>query len=226
MKNFKYCIPVLFSLSTAIAQTPIEDAMALANYAYAHTKDAYTATNTAHMYEFSEKAIEALLKVEDLTAECDCREASETAFLARESSEDALSQDTFERTRFYTKRARSYGEQLMILINECDLQRLNTSAYAANKDSESSAEEEARIAEERKEKERIRDKAESALKKLELALSELSLALETDIAYDKINDDFSTVEDITVDETKTYYAAKVTQLAKIALEQLSEYSDE
>ncbi len=101
------------------AQNDYEDALSHANYAYAHTKNAHESNNRDHVIEHSDKAIEAFYEVEELADKCGCENAYNAAIDGREAAEKTATQDTWERSRFYAKRARAFGEKMVSLLNEC-----------------------------------------------------------------------------------------------------------
>ncbi|RZS92645.1 hypothetical protein [Aquimarina brevivitae] len=101
------------------AQNPLDDALTAASYAYSHSKKAYGANNVFHTQEYADKAAEAFSKVEALTAECGCTEANELAYQAKTDMESSLEQDTFERSKYYTKQAKELCSELLKQLTLC-----------------------------------------------------------------------------------------------------------
>ncbi len=101
------------------AQNLYDDALTAASYAYSHSKKAHGANNVYHTQEYADKAIEAFQKVEDLADQCNCKNANETAYAARVDMQSSLEQDTYERSRFFAKRAKELGSQLLEQLTSC-----------------------------------------------------------------------------------------------------------
>jgi len=131
---------LLLSATISNAQNAYEDALSHANYAYAHTKNAHESNNRDHVIEHSDKAIEAFYEVEELADKCGCEDAYNAAIDAREYAEKTATQDTWERSRFYAKRAREYGEKMISLLNECTPFGHIDTAYVSNDDSQNDIE--------------------------------------------------------------------------------------
>ncbi|WP_378187182.1 hypothetical protein ACE939_02390 [Aquimarina sp. W85] len=110
------------------AQNLHEDALTAASYAFAHAKKAHGANNVFHTQEYADKAIESFRKAEDLAAQCECSEANETAYQATVDLESALEQDTYERSRFYVKRAKELGSTLLEQLTKCSVDSKNAVA--------------------------------------------------------------------------------------------------
>ncbi len=113
------------------AQDVYEDALTAASYAYSHSKKAHAANNVFHTQEYADKAIVAFEKVESLSKLCGCTTANEKAYEAIDDLQSALDEDTFERSRFYVKRAKENGEQILSLITECEANNGNGGALAS-----------------------------------------------------------------------------------------------
>ncbi len=101
------------------AQNVFDNALTAASYAYSHSKKAHGANNVFHTQEYADKAIEAFEKVENLADECGCSVANETAYKAKEDMLSSLEQDTFERSRFFAKRAKELGSQILEQLTQC-----------------------------------------------------------------------------------------------------------
>lgn len=101
------------------AQDIYEDALNAASYAYAHSKKAHAANNVFHTQEYADKAIESYQEVEDLAEECGCATANELAYEAKSNMESALTQDTYERSRYYAKQAKEMGSKILEEITNC-----------------------------------------------------------------------------------------------------------
>lgn len=207
MKKITLIAFALCFISKTNAQNIYDDALSAATYAYSHSKKAHGANNVFHTQEYAEKAIESFLKVEELATQCECEEANEIAFKARTDMESSLEQDTFERSRYFAKRAKDYGTQLFDEISSCQTNKgsySNTAITSQNMDDKKQelnekrmlleleqqkleqqiaqqnkieAEFKAKRNNELKKQAIIKTKAELALQKLENALQELSIAL-------------------------------------------------
>jgi len=120
--NMKRFIVTLF-LSSVIysgnAQKLYDDALSYASYALAHSKNAYNSNNVYHTQEFADKAIEAFEKVENIADQCGCLEANETSYQAKEDMASSVNQDTYERSRFYAKRAKDLARRLLEELTYC-----------------------------------------------------------------------------------------------------------
>jgi len=109
------------------AQNIYDDALTAASYAYAHSKKAHGSNNVYHTQEYADKAIEAFQKVEGLAEQCNCKKANETAYAARVDMESSLQEDTYERSRFFAKRAKELGSKLLEQLTSC---QASTGSYA------------------------------------------------------------------------------------------------
>ncbi|WP_010179929.1 hypothetical protein [Aquimarina agarilytica] len=119
MKNFPIlAISLLFVVKT-YSQSECTDAFSAANYSVAHTNNAYEATNTDHVQEWTEKAIETLNEVEQITANCGCSDASNFAYEGIVAAEKSLEENTWERSRFYAKRARAKAKLMISALSDC-----------------------------------------------------------------------------------------------------------
>ncbi len=120
MKTTTLTLSLLFATSLFLnAQELYEDAMTAASYAYSHSKKAYGANNVFHTQEYADKAAEAFEKVELLAEKCGCGVANETAYQAKTNMISALDQDTYERSRYYTKQAKELGSQILEQLTDC-----------------------------------------------------------------------------------------------------------
>ncbi|WP_299220819.1 hypothetical protein [uncultured Aquimarina sp.] len=135
--------PILFLLclvSQVNAQDIYEDALTAASYAYSHSKKAHGANNVFHTQEYADKAIEAFEKVENLSDDCGCAEANETAYEAKTNMVSSLEQDTYERSRYYAKQAKDLGPKLLEQLTDCQANSGSNDSYIGDV---ASAEEEA-----------------------------------------------------------------------------------
>ncbi len=134
MKTLALTWILLCTTFSIYAQTEndYETAVSRANYAYSHAKNAHESNNRDHVIEHSDKAIEAFYEVEELADKCGCEDAYNAAIDGREASEKTASQDTWERSRFYAKRARAYGKEMVSLLNDCTPLGQSNTAYVNN----------------------------------------------------------------------------------------------
>ncbi|WP_103071507.1 hypothetical protein [Aquimarina sediminis] len=158
------------------AQNIYDDALTAASYAYSHSKKAHGANNVFHTQEYADKAVEAFLKVEELADQCNCTQANETAYQARVDMESSLEQDTYERSRFFAKRAKELGSKLLEELTFC---QANADSYSEAE--EASIEQENELAEatlevtnKQKELEEKRRQLEIEQQKLEQQIAEQS----------------------------------------------------
>ncbi len=173
MKNIALILFSLCLIKNATAQDLHEDALTAASYAYSHSKKAHGANNVFHTQEYADKAVEAFLKVEDLADQCGCEEANETAYLARVDMESSLNEDTYERSRFFAKRAKDMGPKLLDQLTNC---QMNKAGYVANDGTDEVQEQLAYsaevVSEKQMELEKKRLLLEEEQKKLELQIAE------------------------------------------------------
>lgn len=118
MKRFLFLITSLFLIQFAEAQK-CDDAFSAANYSVAHTNKAYDSNNPVHVKEWTEKAMETLSEVEEITSKCGCTEVSDLAYEAYEACDRAQVESTFERTRFFAKRAREKTKLMIAALSRC-----------------------------------------------------------------------------------------------------------
>lgn len=119
MKKIALILFLLCFIPRTNAQNVYDDALTAASYAYSHSKKAHGANNVFHTQEYADKAIEAFQKVEDLANKCGCKAANETAYKARVDMESSLEQDTYERSRYFAKRAKELGPKLLEQLTFC-----------------------------------------------------------------------------------------------------------
>lgn len=174
MKKVSLILFILCFILQVNAQDLYEDALTAASYAYSHSKKAHGANNVYHTQEYADKAIEAFLKVETLAEKCNCTKANETAYQARVDMESSLNQDTYERSRFFAKRAKELGSQILKELTSCranngSLGNTKTASIAQNNDL---AEATAEVANKQKELEEKRLQLEIEQQKLEQQIAE------------------------------------------------------
>ncbi|WP_271783095.1 hypothetical protein [Aquimarina algiphila] len=119
MKRIALILLLLCFIPKTNAQNVYDDALTAASYAYSHSKKAHGANNVFHTQEYADKAIEAFQKVENLADQCNCKKATETAYQARVDMESSLEQDTYERSRFFAKRAKELGSKILEQLTFC-----------------------------------------------------------------------------------------------------------
>ncbi len=119
MKNFPILAISLMFVVNTYSQSDCQDAFSAANYSVAHTNNAYEANNTDHVQEWTEKAIETLNEVEQTTANCGCSDASNYAYEGIVAAEKSLEEATWERSRFYAKRAREKAKLMINALSDC-----------------------------------------------------------------------------------------------------------
>ena len=137
----KYNLLFSFFLTSCIAinaQSTCEDAFSAANYSVAHATNAYEAYNMIHVQEWAAKAMETFQEVEDITSECGCDDVSDLAYEGYEASEKSQYENTWERSRFFAKRAREKSILMMEALALCtnsevlDIQNDNSNEYVSN----------------------------------------------------------------------------------------------
>ncbi len=101
------------------AQASCEKAFSAANYSVAHTTNAYNSNNNDHVQEWSFKAIETFREVEEITQNCGCEDVANLAWEGYVAAEKAQEQNTWERSRFYAKRANQKAKLMMDALAEC-----------------------------------------------------------------------------------------------------------
>ncbi len=142
MKKIAFILFLSCFISQIYGQNLYDDALTAASYAYSHSKKAHGANNVYHTQEYADKAIEAFEKVENLANQCGCKKANETAYEAKVDMQSSLEQDTYERSRFFAKRAKELGSEILEQLTAC---QANAGTYAYTE--ETSTEEENEIAE-------------------------------------------------------------------------------
>ena len=101
------------------AQASCEKAFSAANYSVAHTTNAYNSNNNDHVQEWSFKSIETFREVEEITQNCGCEDVANLAWEGYVAAEKAQEQNTWERSRFYAKRANQKAKLMMDALAEC-----------------------------------------------------------------------------------------------------------
>jgi len=140
MKNILILAIALINYININAQKDCNEAFSAASYSLAHSKKAYESNNVYHVQEWSFKAMETFNEVESIASDCGCDEASDLAYEGYEASSKAQEQNTWERSRFYAKRAtekaRSMIDALAVFTNkdfdEIQDIGLNGREYASN----------------------------------------------------------------------------------------------
>ncbi len=169
MKKIVILIVFLCSIPEINAQDLYTDALTAASYAYSHSKKAHGANNVYHTQEYADKAIEAFQKAEDLSDECNCKDANETAYQARVDMESSLEQDTFERSRFFAKRAKELGSKLLEQLTTC---QATAGTYSETAEESDLAEATDEVTNKQKELEEKRRQLEIEQQKLEQQIAE------------------------------------------------------
>ena len=118
MKNL-FCLSVIILLSIQTYAQKCDTAFSSANYAVANTNKAYEGNNTEHIKEWTEKAMEAFTEVEEITANCGCTQVSELAYQGFEACDRAQIENTYERARFFAKRAREKAKLMIDALSKC-----------------------------------------------------------------------------------------------------------
>ena len=128
----------LIGLTQVNAQRDCNEAFSAANYSVAHSNNAYDSNNIDHVQEWSAKAMETFDEVERITSDCGCEEANNLAYEGYEAASKAQEQNTWERSRFYAKRAsekaRLMMEALAEFTNGGDITGLESREYVSNDD--------------------------------------------------------------------------------------------
>ncbi len=170
MKKIAFILLLLcFTTSVITSQELYDDALTAASYAYSHSKKAHGANNVYHTQEYADKAIESFQKVEDLAKKCGCKKANETAYQARVDMQSSLEQDTYERSRFFAKRAKELGSEILDQLTQC---QADAGAYTYVED-DTIEEEENEIAEASNEVSEKQKELEEKRRQLELEQKEL-----------------------------------------------------
>ncbi|PKV52172.1 hypothetical protein ATE84_4274 [Aquimarina sp. MAR_2010_214] len=175
MKKIALILFLLCFIPKTNAQDIYDDALTAASYAYSHSKKAHGANNVFHTQEYADKAIEAFQKVEDLSDKCGCKKANETAYTARVDMESSLEQDTYERSRYFAKRAKELGSKLLEQLTFC---QANSGSNYTDAEEASTAEENElaeatqEVASKQKELEEKRRQLELEQQKLEQQIAE------------------------------------------------------
>ena len=157
------------------AQDLYEDALTAASYAYLHSKKAHGANNVYHTQEYADKAIEALIKVETLSEKCNCKKANEKAYQARVDMESSLNEDTYERSRFFAKRAKELGPKILKELTSCRANNgslTNTEVMSVNQSDDYLAQATEEAANKQKELEEKRRQLEIEQQNLEQQIAE------------------------------------------------------
>lgn len=108
-----------FLITTYITAQKCDTAFSVANYAVSNTNKAYEGNNTEHVKEWTEKAMEAFGEVEEITANCGCTQVSELAYQGFEACDRAQVENTYERARFFAKRARQKAKEMIVALSKC-----------------------------------------------------------------------------------------------------------
>ena len=167
MKKFSVVLFLFCLVSQVNAQNLHEDALTAASYAYSHSKKAYGANNVFHTQEYADKAYEAFQKVEDLADQCGCPEANETAYEAKTDMESSLTEDTYERSRFFAKRAKELGSKLLEQLTVCQEKAAKFGDVASNEEENQLAEASQEVLDKQQELEQKRRQLEIEQQKLE-----------------------------------------------------------
>lgn len=117
MKTLLFTSCALLLGTWAFAQDCFE-AKSSAAYAYSHSKQAYESNNRDHLTQFSARALEAFEKAKVAAQNCGCESAFNIAYDGAEVIANAVDVKTWEDGRYYVKKARDLGQEL---IDELDL---------------------------------------------------------------------------------------------------------
>lgn len=119
MKNILNLSFIIVGFFANYAQNNCEDAFSAANYSVAHATNAYEAYNATHVQEWTAKAMETFQEVEEITSNCGCDDVSNLAYEGYEASEKSQYQNTWERSRFYAKRAKEKATLMIEALAVC-----------------------------------------------------------------------------------------------------------
>jgi hypothetical protein len=124
MKTLVLTISALFMSAAMHAQDCFE-AKSQAAYAYSHAKQAYDANNRDHLSQFAARAVEAFDNAKIAAQNCGCTTAYNIAYDGSNLIAKAVDIEKWEDGRYYVKKARELGKQL---IDELDLCTANIEA--------------------------------------------------------------------------------------------------
>jgi len=196
------------------AQKNCNEAFNAANYSVSHTAKAYDAYNMTHTQEWAYRAIETFREVEKITSKCGCSETSDFAHEGYEAVKKAQYQNTWERSRFYAKKANEKAKLMMDAFTECtntDISKIKNS----NSDNKYAS---VQRSNEIQEQLKIKKNAEAALIEINKAYQNLANALGCKQAYTMAKSSYeyslSQINNNTLSETKLHYTLQLNRIAE------------
>ncbi|TNJ42879.1 hypothetical protein KFZ70_16400 [Tamlana fucoidanivorans] len=118
MKNV-YFILFFISIYTVNAQNSCDNANSYLVNAYAHAKDSYESNNISHLKYYANRSVEAFQLAKKQLKDCPCSKALEFANKAIEALLKVEQEETFEDGRFFVKRGREFAKQSVIEMDQC-----------------------------------------------------------------------------------------------------------
>jgi len=244
MKSILILGMTLIGFTNINAQKDCNRAFSAANYSVAHSNNAYEANNIYHTQEWTQKAMETFNEVETIAIECGCQEVSDLAYEGYEAASKAQEQNTWERSRFYAKRASQKARLMIEALAEftnndvADIESVgfedreyvsndnNIDNYYNNEDIES---EKANRNLEIKEQLAVKLKADAAILKISEGYQSLADALGCKHAYEMAKSSYEiTKEEINntnLSETKIHYTLELNKVAEKAMLNFSKCAD-
>lgn len=125
--KYLYALPIfLFSFFNNTNTTEACDNLySKVTYALSHSKKALGATNFEHQMYYAERALTAMEKAESYRTACGCVATEDTSFESIKNLEKAIEPQDWDAGRFYTKKSKSYIEQLITSLDECSFSANN-----------------------------------------------------------------------------------------------------
>jgi hypothetical protein len=90
-----------------------------ASYGLEHAEKAMASNNLEHLKLYAGRSSEALNKSYSYAGECGCKKAAESAYDAIEDLTRALSYDSFEKARYYTKESLKLTREILVSLDIC-----------------------------------------------------------------------------------------------------------
>ncbi|AUP81032.1 hypothetical protein [Flavivirga eckloniae] len=116
----KYCFILFLIASFAVnGQGDCDYANSYLVSAYSHVKDSYDSNNINHLQYYANRSLESFKNAKKEFTDCNCKEALDLTDKCIDLLSKVDDADTYEKGRFYVKRARDYSKNSVIEIDKC-----------------------------------------------------------------------------------------------------------
>jgi len=126
MKSLLFPIFV-FSFLLSYSNSACDNLYSNVTYALSHSNKALSATNFEHQMYYAERALIAMQKVEALRNDCGCAETEDKTYTILKNLNKAIEPIDWDAGRFFTKKSKSLINELITVLDECSMSKIQKS---------------------------------------------------------------------------------------------------